>query len=368
MSDIFDEYAKIAIEQGLIKKAEDVTKQTNPRFDSLDLEAIEMLYGVKPNGKDDDIHIVEQAHLKSVVVSPSYDRVNGLVENILERQDIMHFIATKPTHGKLIQERYVKAHQELLDEVIKVAFILDRDDEQNLMSFADNCAERLTKKGFVFTASTVLIALKIGAVALAATGLINNFGGMMDAGFVDNASRAVEELTDLVNDNELPGEQQSLQELIELIKIVKQQYQDLNSFSITGSTEEEVKAELGIGKKILIQYVKDAKKLASQITVFLRVIESSGKTEESWMSKNLGDAGLAVEKVFESIWSDDKRDALTILDTLKESLLNSVSNMQKYFSALKAKAETMNVEELTESLTEKTESEFSESTLSDLEL
>jgi hypothetical protein len=144
MSEIFEEYAKIALERGLIKEAQNESKKPNPRYDSVDLEAMEMLYGIKPNDEED--HIVEQAHPESVVVAPAYDRANGLVENLLERQDIMTGIALKPNDGKLVQRRYVVAHNDLVNELLKTAFMLDKKGQEDLMKLADNCSGRLNKE------------------------------------------------------------------------------------------------------------------------------------------------------------------------------------------------------------------------------
>lgn len=345
MSDVFEEYAKIAVEQGLVKEAsldKNAEEETNPRYDSLDLDAIEMLYGVKPNG-DDEKHIVEQAHPEPAVVAPAYDRVNGLVENGLERQDVMHWIATKPNHGKHIQERYVKAHQELVNEVVKAAFILDRDNEQELMAFADSCAERLVvaqdeiKKEAI---AWVPVLLYLGGASLGTLGLVNNFGGMMDAGFVENCNRAVEEINDLITDNELPGEQESLQELVESIEDLKLKYEEVNSFTISPNDDQEkVKEDVKHGEGLLKEFIAKARRTSSKITAMSHIIESSGETEDSWMSRNLGDLGLGVEKLVETFWSSDKQDAVVIMDTLKESIDKSIGKMRRYFSAVKAKAD-----------------------------
>ncbi len=156
-TEIFDAYAKLAKDQGLITKT---AESNNPRYDSQDLSALEMLYGVKPNGKDEK-HIMEQAHPDPMIIAPAYDRINGLVENELERQNMSVFIATKPTSGSLTGQRYVKAHQELTNEVIKLGFFLDKNNEEELMSLADSCTEVLTKEAFVWIIGAVAAALAL---------------------------------------------------------------------------------------------------------------------------------------------------------------------------------------------------------------
>ena len=166
MSDIFNEFAKIAIEKGLITEATEVSDETNPRFDSLSNDDIKALYGVKPDGESEK-HILDQAHPESVYVAPAYDKMNGLVENLFERQDIMAWIATKPNDGKHTQERYVKASQDLTMALLNTAFMLDRTGNEALMKLADSCASRLVETEITKEAAIPLI-IPIVAAAFAA--------------------------------------------------------------------------------------------------------------------------------------------------------------------------------------------------------
>jgi hypothetical protein len=341
MSDVFEEYAKIAVAQGLVKEAgleKKAEEETNPRYDSLDLDAIEMLYGVKPNGKEDEKHIVEQAHPEPAVVSPAYDRVNGLVENGLERQDVMHYIATKPNHGKHIQERYVKAHQDLVNEVIKAAFILDRDDEHELMVFADNCAECLTKSAGVF----VPIAIGVAAL-LSAAGLINNFGGEIDKGVIINADRAIEELQEM-KDN-LPKLSPMINSLVEDISFVKRLNHDLTDYNVDLGSGD-LKTDTDVGKQLLGKYIKASRSLSSRIKKMLTIIKSTPE-KASWLTDTLGDTGSFIEEwLVEPIAGSDIRDVVLILETLDESLQASVSNMRNLFGTVKRSVKSGDVESL----------------------
>jgi hypothetical protein len=186
-TDVFDEYAKIAIEQGLISSSDEeqmsktAEEKTNPRYDTKSMSDIEILYHIKPNGKDDDV--LDKAHPKSVIIAPAYDRVNGLVENLKEQHDIMCGIALKPNNGLLTQHRYVEAHRDLLNEVIKVAFMLDKNDENELMVLADSCAERLVKKadtdlgaGAAGVAGAAVAGVGVAATIGAGVGLAGTAG------------------------------------------------------------------------------------------------------------------------------------------------------------------------------------------------
>src|SRR6185436_13688028 len=101
-SEIFYNFVKIAQDKGMISEdaPEKAKKKLSKdhRADSLDISAIEALYGVKPNTPKDmeyKRNIIEDAHPNSVVVSPAYDKLNGLVENDQERQNIILNILSK---------------------------------------------------------------------------------------------------------------------------------------------------------------------------------------------------------------------------------------------------------------------------------
>src|SRR5271156_3914089 len=96
-SDIFESFVKVAQEKGLISKAEHAEhtekdfSATNPRMDSLSIEQIGKLYNTKPKMPKDmeyDHNIMEDAHPDPLVISPSYDKLNGLIENEIEGQNI----------------------------------------------------------------------------------------------------------------------------------------------------------------------------------------------------------------------------------------------------------------------------------------
>lgn len=351
MSDIFNEYAKKAIEQGLIKEASEVSDETNQRFDSLSDDDIRSLYDVKPNGEEK--HILDQAHPESVYVAPAYDKMNGLVENLFERQDIIAWIATKPNDGKHTQKRYVKANQDLTMALLNTAFLLDRTGDNELMKLADSCAERLTKQ-----AIAPLVIAGLAVAALAVVGLVNNFGGMVDSGVLVNCERTIEELNDLIDENELPGKEDDIRSLITDIEYVKSQNEELLSFNIdVGEGESTVKAEIERGKDLLKNYTKGVQLLSKRIDYIMstaKAQEESGGAPD-WWTRNLGDWAVSVKKLWYTWWGSDIGDALTALDTLKDSLSKSISSMTKLYGSIKAKAKAGDQESLEELLKVKAE-------------
>src|SRR5574338_926186 len=110
-SEIFDSFVKIAEEQGLTSKDSKKKLEETGRAGSDDISTIEALYGVKPDtakGADYKKNIMEVAHPNSVVISPSYDKLNGLVENNIERQNILLHIVNKTPDGISTQRKYAQ--------------------------------------------------------------------------------------------------------------------------------------------------------------------------------------------------------------------------------------------------------------------
>jgi hypothetical protein len=152
-STIFDEYAKIAEAKGLVKIAQETESKElkkyksddHPRVGSDDISTIEALYGVKPDSPLKYKHnIMESAHPKAVIIAPSYDKINGLVENNIEQQTISINIVNKPTDGIPNYTKY--AQKELLMELVRIANDMDNQGKEDLRKLADECIEELSNE------------------------------------------------------------------------------------------------------------------------------------------------------------------------------------------------------------------------------
>lgn len=203
-SDVFDNFVKIAHEKGLISEGEHAehTEKTekNPRWDSLDLSAIEALYGVKPDipkGMEYEHNIIEDAHPNAAVVSPSYDKLNGLFESNIERQNIIMHIVDKTPSGLLTQCKY--AEKELLMALVRVANDMDNKDKDELRVLADTCLGQLHSRGSLqkagFVPALIGIATLIGA--LYAQQHLADF----DQGIRDNYKNLQKQISDLLTDS-----------------------------------------------------------------------------------------------------------------------------------------------------------------------
>jgi hypothetical protein len=208
-SDIFDSYAKIAMEKGIVSKAstEEIKKklEENPRMDSLDADAIKGLYGVKPDSPKDmeyKRNIIELAHPKSVIVSPAHDKLNGLVENVNERQDIILNILNKKINGQLTQHKYAK--QDLVLSLVKVGNYLDSTDKESLRILADACLQQLAedqkkKINKVAAVPVIPIAIAVSAAAILGAMYMHQHMSFVDQGFKANHETLISEIDDILN-------------------------------------------------------------------------------------------------------------------------------------------------------------------------
>lgn len=200
-SEIFNEFVKIAEEKGMIDKdapEKAINKlKKNPRHDSLDISAIEALYGVKPNSINEyKNNIMEAAHPNSVVLSPAHDKLNGLVENNMERQNIILNIVNKNPNGLSTQHKYAKG--DLILSLVKLGNELDSNDNEQLRKLADVCLDQVSiKKKLKKKAAFPLVIGGIAALigALYAHQHLSN----VDQGFEKNNAKLIAEINDLIN-------------------------------------------------------------------------------------------------------------------------------------------------------------------------
>lgn len=202
-SEIFDSFVKIAQEKGMISndssEAKKKIEQTG-RAGSDDISTIEALYGVKPDtskGMDYKSNIMEAAHPNSVVVSPSYDKLNGLVENNIERQNILLNIVNKPVNGLETHHKY--AETQLLLSLVKIGDELDKLDSDELRILNDTCLSQLSNKGLKKQAWVVPVI--IGAASLLGGLWLQQHLRMISDGFERDHAKLIAELNDLINSN-----------------------------------------------------------------------------------------------------------------------------------------------------------------------
>lgn len=357
-SEIFEEFAKIAQEKKLISKnsSESFKKlENNPRADSLDISAIEALYGVKPkapNDMDYKNNIMEIAHPSSKVVSPAYDKINGLVENNIERQNINLRIVNKNPDGLLTQRKY--AEQQLLFSLVRTANDLDNKNETKLANLADNCLKHASQQ---FT-----IKKQAGAMFWIATSLIGmiaayNNTSFLDEGFESNHNTLLAELDDLINEKmeygigleydqtfkdqlvTFKGRAEKIKKIYDENKTYMQKLDSITSAKqLKALTKDKTLAKRLIDasgnlEKELNDFVPEiqlVEKFFSDPEYKKRQIKDKGLVRRYFDKLNIGPVGLSGMGGGYGLFGDDFQDVRNALPTYTESLKNVINRLKTF--------------------------------------
>lgn len=335
-SEIFDNYVAIAREQGLISEATD-----SVRVGSDDISTIELLYGIKPNGKDEK-SMVEQAHPEPVIIAPSYDRLNGLVENVQERQNIIISIINKAPQSKLTQHRYAET-KELVDELVRVGFMMDNKNEMELMALADSCTENLLKKQAILP----LLAAIVGGLTL--IGTYNNFT-YLSQGVGNDCDNVVEAVSKL--SQEVPEISNQLSELIEGVKYVKKLYdqaiQVASKFKTTkynnpvqGAIEINNSSTGQTAFQLLEQYKRAAVVLADRIIkIYVPIIQNTEPAQD----RSSSSVWTGLSSAWHTLVGSAKNDALKTLVGVNVDLIGQgglVGSLHKSVEQINSKEKAM---------------------------
>lgn len=206
-SEIFDSFVKIAQEKGLVSEGTDESVQKKiektKRIDSLSIEDIAKLYDVKPDSPV-EMHyirnIVEVAHPKPFVSSPSYDKLQGLVENLNENQDITLNILNQVPTGRVTQRKY--AEKELLLSLVRTGNDLDNRNQDKLRSLADHCLTQLSDKMMKKEGQIALLAIAAGIIGAI---YAKNHLPFVSDGFAADHEKLMSEIDDLLGSSDSWG-------------------------------------------------------------------------------------------------------------------------------------------------------------------
>lgn len=305
-SDIWDEFEKLAVAQGLVSVAEEEEREQEDaskmpaRYDSISNDAIRLLYGLEPESiYEKGKSIIEIAHPETAIINRTYDAMNAVVENLHQRQDMMAHIALKMPSGHLTQHRYVAAKGDLVKAITRAAFTLDHKDEDELMTLADSCAERLVKGADIKKKSSLnkeaWVPLVAGGAALLGAAYYLFYGSTTAQNVYANANQVLEELADL-SDRPYAA---TIKKDVEKIKTMAEQvYEAKGELSriksvddATDYTEKQKANSQAIATRIK-SYVAQLGKVEQAIPGWVAAIEadhSVGKEESSdWWAKMRG--------------------------------------------------------------------------------
>jgi cell division septum initiation protein DivIVA len=343
---IADSFAKIAQEQGLfdptiVKKAEETTKE---------LSNIELLYGLKPKDWKD---ILDEAHKESVVISPAYNEVDGLVENLKQRHKIMEDIANRKPAGNYKQyfytteaEKVSKAYNDLLHETIKIAYQLDLNNEDELAVLADSCSQQLTKQAIGPLAVVGIVA------AVSALGyLVYSTNNPSSQGVRSDTKRALAEIEEIRADYpDVAKNLQSLKENLDLLSSKAELFASYNDkiinslLTISGSSKEEKKKAvadnankfIGKGGNEIISNFEDFKEECKIVSGMIPIAISYLNRAKEQAEESSNNTWYQVKKFFQSyIYNSNFEDLIKVLGNLQESMAKVPGDIDQQIAKLK---------------------------------
>lgn len=347
-SEIFDSFVKIAQEKGMISNDSSDSKkklEETGRADSLDADAIAMLYGNKPDpskGMEYERNIMEVAHPNSVVVSPSYDKLNGLVENDMERQNILLHIVNKTPDGLSTQRKY--AEQQLTLALVRAANHLDNSNQDRLRVLADSCLLQLAGKNAQANLRKEAIG-PLAIVGLAAATLsavyFHQHLPNVSRGLDSNYKVLTSELDDFLNDNNsgwgVKGHEYD-QELLTDVREFKNRlqefygaYTELSSVIRELERPKDAKELIEISQKpatnTVINAVARLRKLVDNMSSFIDIIYKNFSSDfyksRHVKSKGVIDSALEYTHLVggqTSFLADDFQDVVNAIVPFKSSI------------------------------------------------
>jgi len=324
-NDIWGEFEKIAVAQGLISVAADEVEPSKmpARYDSLSDDAIRLLYNIEPEPEHKK-NIIELAHPETSIVGRAYDAMNAVVENAQQCNDMMAYIALKMPNGQLTQRRYVEAKKDLLDSLIRSAFTLDHQDEEGLMILADSCAQRLgerqiTKEGIAPLALAGVVAAVLGL------GYYFTKGAPPAEDVYQNAQKvitALEPLSDRAYAAPIRRDMANVMNMAKQVYNVKTQLIPIHSVdeAITAAQQESEKQKAQTAHQILTNYMAQLAKIKGAIKGWVSAIRAMAGED----TEERGDWSAKLHSLFRSV-----------VNTPEEDLIEAIEGKSDVFAKLK---------------------------------
>ena len=338
-SDIFDNFVKIAEENS--KKV----LENNPRVDSLSAKEIAKLYNVKPEQSPDqkyENNMFEAAHPEPVVLFNAYDKLNGLIENNIERQNILLRILNKPTNGNITGHKYAS---NLATTLVKISNTL-KQDNANIARVSDFCLTTIEKKALGPVAIVGIASTLLGAL-YAQQHLAN-----INAGFERNSVALIKELEDFINSTSSFGVGYKFKaNFIEFIKDFKNKlsifdnlYKELYPLIENINKPRTAKELLDLSKTNGTEVAEAYTKLKNSVDEMLPYLETVSKNfaNKAYKEMQIEEKGFLTDladKTFlhggQGLIADDFDDVINAITPYKNSLvemykvLKSASSLQE---------------------------------------
>lgn len=331
----------IAAENDASKKA----LEANRRGDSLSAEQISKLYDLDVN-KNGKRNIVEEAHPETLVAFDSYDKLNGILKNDNEAQDITINILNRKQTGFLVYEK-LASQSALINSLVKAANFLDSRDPA-LSMYCDKILVELDKsfKKEAFLPAGVLAGVLIPA-GIVGVMYWQQHSDTANRGLVNNLKALDGEIKDIVTDSAyLTGRDYNKvfkEKLIacrgniaKIVSMYSQLRNKITAFTFPETGEELMKLSQDVSSQEIITQFNEFKKTGTNLFEYLTDLKESLSNEEM-KAMQVTDKGYFTElvdraKVFSGgsgFIKDDIDDVLAMVGPVKQSLLDTFKIMDE---------------------------------------
>lgn len=327
-SEIFEEFVKIV-------NAADEQKKEKSKDKKSVIKEIAELYNLKPETHPDmdyENNMAEIAHKEPMVMSPAYDKSNGLIENVNEGHSLIKEVVTRDPRGQHTNRR-VSAKEELIKNLVRLGNDLDFNGHEKLAILADDCLNKLTikKEAFAWAAIPWLVG---GALSILS---VNKHLPEANLGLVRNSDNLVSELEDVVTSNANFGigkkyKGNFIKFIVETIKNINnfksaynKGFSAFNSLKITSAKDilensEEVKKNTEENEKVLSTLLSATTKMKEYVEKISALFN-----DENFINEQVETSGGITEFI-------EKNKALNLFSNLTNPF-DDIVEIQKSFNS-----------------------------------
>lgn len=338
-------------------EAESAAKKTlteTKRVDSLSADDISKLYNLKVNVKGRNI--VDEAHPEILVAFDSYDKLNGVLKNDNQKQDITINILNRKQHAGLVNEKYA-AQSKLLNSLVKTANYLDAKDA-TLAMYADKIITDFDKE--ILQKEAALPVAAMLAIPAALVGILywQQHSDSAQLGFVQNVERMTDEIKDILDDtafvtgrtysDQFKKIMRTAQTQISQLNTLYQQVKDkLTSLRQPTSAEELLEISKDVENQELVAKFNDFKNKAVVCIDFLKSLKVNLNDEE-FTKMQVDDKGFLTKVVdrlkYLSGGSGLLKDDIGDVEAICSPMIESLEKLVKQFDAAATKSkEVLNI-------------------------
>ena len=331
----------------IIAAQDDASKkalEADRRVDSLTAEKISKLYNLDVNTKGKR-NIVEEAHPETLVAFESYYKLNGVLKNDNESQDITINILNRKQTGFLVHEK-LASQSALINSLVKTANYLDSRDP----ALAMYCDKILVDLDSSFKKEALAPAVLAGILIPAGiVGLMywQQHSSSAKLGLLENIKRMGNEIDDIIGDKAFIIGRDYNQEfkkkltacknnLSNILVLYKELRDKIVGFTFPENGQDLMALSKDMASQKLINKFNEFKRMATAMISYLTNLKEK-LSDDDMKAMQVSNKGFLTGLIDRAkilsggsgLIKDDIDDLLALIDTVIASLLKTLEIMKK---------------------------------------